>query len=109
MTDYTALREAAALLDEHAASVRMTHTIGPAYNDWTGESEAKADHDRHTTLATSLRAMDAELDALREDAERYRWLRSRLPGAAYRIAGVIYSEGGEGVDAAIDAKRKETP
>lgn len=40
---------------------------------------------------------------LRRDAERYRWLRNRLPGSAYRIAGVIYSEGGAGVDAAVDA------
>lgn len=40
-----------------------------------------------------------------EDAARYRWLRGRLPGAAYRIAGVIYSEGGAGVDAAVDAAR----
>ena len=37
-------------------------------------------------------------DALRADAERYLWLRSRLPGSAYRIAGVLYSEGGAGVD-----------
>lgn len=44
-----------------------------------------------------------EVEALRKDAERYRWLRGRLPGSAYRIAGVIYSEGGPGVDAAIDA------
>ena len=41
--------------------------------------------------------------AAEADAERYRWLRSRLPGAAYRVAGVIYSEGGPGVDAGIDA------
>jgi hypothetical protein len=40
---------------------------------------------------------------VQRDAERYRWLRARLPGSAYRIAGVIYSEGGAGVDAAIDA------
>lgn len=45
----------------------------------------------------------AEIGRLRADAERYRWLRNRLPGSAYRIAGVIYSEGGAGVDAAIDA------
>lgn len=44
-----------------------------------------------------------EADAVRKDAERYRWLRGRLPGSAYRIAGVIYSEGGDGVDAAVDA------
>ena len=42
-------------------------------------------------------------EACRKDAERYRWLRGRLPGSAYRIAGVIYSEGGHGVDVAIDA------
>lgn len=44
----------------------------------------------------------AHIEALRVDAGRYRWLRGRLPGSAYRIAGVIYSEGGAGVDAAID-------
>ena len=44
-----------------------------------------------------------ELDALRKDAERYRWLRARIPGGTYRVMGVIYSEGGPGVDAAIDA------
>ena len=49
-----------------------------------------------------LMALIAELEA---DAERYRWLRSRVPGGAYRIMGVIYSEGGAGVDAAIDAAR----
>jgi len=48
-------------------------------------------------------ALAAENERLRKDAERYQWLRSRLPGSLYRIAGVIYSEGGEGVDAAIDA------
>lgn len=41
--------------------------------------------------------------AFERDAERYRWLRSRLPGAAYRVAGIIYSEGRERVDAGIDA------
>lgn len=46
-----------------------------------------------------------EVEALRADAERYRWLRSRIPGSDYRIMGVIYSEGGAGVDAAIDAAR----
>ena len=53
----------------------------------------------HTEL-TELRAKLAEAEA---DAARYRWLRSRIPGATYRIMGVIYSEGGSGVDVAIDA------
>ncbi len=37
------------------------------------------------------------------DVERYQWLRSRVPGGTYRVIGVIYSDGGAGVDAAIDA------
>ena len=44
-----------------------------------------------------------QIRRMAKDAERYRWLRVRLPGSAYRIAGVIYSEGGQGVDVAIDA------
>ncbi len=44
-----------------------------------------------------------QIRRMARDAERYRWLRGRLPGSAYRIAGVIYSEGGDGVDAAVDA------
>ena len=51
-------------------------------------------------------SLRAELSAYREDAERYRWLRNRIPGSAYRIAGIIYSEGGVGVDAGIDKARK---
>lgn len=55
-----------------------------------------------TAMTTELRQLRAECQALRVDAVRYRWLRGRLPGSAYRIAGVIYSEGGSGVDTAID-------
>ena len=53
--------------------------------------------------ATTITRLTAERDAALRDAERYRWLRGRVPGGAYRIMGVIYSEGGAGVDAAIDA------
>jgi hypothetical protein len=49
------------------------------------------------------------LEAVLKDAGRYRWLRSRLPGSAYRVAGLIYSEGGQAIDTAIDAAMsKET-
>ena len=48
-------------------------------------------------------ALLVELDDARLDAKRYQWLRSRVPGSDYRIMGVVYSEGGSGVDAAIDA------
>ena len=47
-----------------------------------------------------------QIAAREADAERYTWLRSRVPGGTYRIMGVIYSEGGAGVDAAIDAARE---
>jgi len=53
--------------------------------------------------AADFNAAHAERERLRKDAERYRWLRSRIPGSTYRIMGVIYSEGGAGVDAAVDA------
>ena len=51
----------------------------------------------------TVTALQAEIEALRKDAERYKWLRSRMPGAAYRVEGIIYSQGGSGVDAGIDA------
>ena len=56
-----------------------------------------------TAEIESLRSRLAETEALRKDAERYRWLRPRLSGSAFRGAGVFYSEGGPGIDAAIDA------
>lgn len=55
-------------------------------------------------------ALQAEIESMRKDVERYRWLRSRMPGAAYRVEGIIYSQGGSGVDAGIDtaiAKEKQ--
>lgn len=55
------------------------------------------------SLSAERDQLRAEVEALRKDAERYRWLRGRLPGSPYRIAGVIYSEGGNSVDAVIDA------
>lgn len=51
----------------------------------------------------TITALQAEIEALRKDVERYRWLRSRMPGAAYRVEGIIYSQGGSGVDAGVDA------
>jgi hypothetical protein len=51
----------------------------------------------------TITALQAEIEAMRKDAERYAWLRSRMPGAAYRVEGIIYSQGGSGVDAGIDA------
>ena len=45
----------------------------------------------------------AQLAERGRDVERYRWLRARKPGGKYRIAGLIYSDGDEHFDAAIDA------
>lgn len=56
--------------------------------------------------ADELDRLTARVAELEKDAERYRWLRNRIPGSAYRIAGIIYSEGGVGVDAGIDKARK---
>ncbi|MBD1554687.1 ead/Ea22-like family protein [Pseudomonas typographi] len=66
--------------------------------DWFRDQISLEEH-----IASERRQLRAENEGLRKDAERYRWLRGRVPGSAYRVAGVIYSEGGDGVDAAIDA------
>lgn len=50
-----------------------------------------------------VKAMRAQLAERGRDVERYRWLRARKPGGKYRIAGLIYSDGDEHFDAAIDA------
>jgi len=62
---------------------------------------------------------DAEIARLREDAERYRWLRPRLDGFDVDICknglGVVFRFPentrvgvGDSLDAAIDAARKDT-
>ena len=70
--------------------------------NWRGQRDANMEFIAAANPATILSLLD-ELEACRKDAARYRWLRGRLPGAAYRVAGVIYSEGGQGVDQSIDA------
>jgi hypothetical protein len=53
--------------------------------------------------AELLRTQAARIAELEKIEVRYNWLRSRVPGGTYRVMGIIYSEGGEGVDAGIDA------
>lgn len=70
------------------------------------ESPSISNSHKFRELISDSRVIGSLLERLEEaekDAARYRWLRSRVPGSAYRIAGVIYSEGSSGVDAAIDA------
>ena len=97
--------------DELAALRRWKSTHSPRLEALQGlkdraQLDAYLGAEARTSLASEREAnaiLTAELEALRKDAERYRWLRSRIPGSTYRIMGVIYSEGGAGVDAAIDA------
>ena len=65
------------------------------------------DIERHIAMASDLATenerLRAELEECKQDAERYRWLKPRVSGRDYRNMGVIYGDGGEGIDEAIDA------
>jgi HD superfamily phosphodiesterase len=73
----------------------------------------------HAYATAATAALRAELDALRRDAERYRWLRERLLAADFDYNGegvealVFELPGNTAVsadcDANIDAAMKETP
>ena len=52
--------------------------------------------------AARITELEAQLADAQKDAARYQWLRSRVAGGDYRVMGIIYSEGGECVDAGID-------
>jgi len=60
-------------------------------------------NDKAVRVARTVLAIIAERAELKRDAERYRWLRRREPGGAYRITGIIYSNGESAVDTVIDA------
>ncbi len=52
----------------------------------------------------------AEVEALRKDAERYRWLRQRIAVSQLRVLGVECSNTLDGVDAGIDSSMgKDNP
>lgn len=57
--------------------------------------------------ALMLRQLLAEVDALREDAERYRWLRDEHIGDDPESINLDRAPGQRGLDAAIDAARKK--
>lgn len=74
------------------------------YKVWQHREAQLADANQAARWESDLASQAlADLEPYRKDAERYQWLRGRIPGSAYRVAGIIYSEGGEGVDAAVDA------
>ena len=91
---------------KHSAFATMA---GRADIPWDASDESRqAFNDAEYIAAANpdtIRTLLAALDEAQQDAARYQWLRSRVPGGTYRIMGVIYSEGGCGVDAAIDAAR----
>ena len=52
------------------------------------EQASQADNPGKEGYAEKRRALLAyvrELESYKQDAERYRWLRNRIPGSAYRI------------------------
>lgn len=71
-------------------------------------------HDTFASLERRLRESEAEVAALREDAERYRWLREPQDHFAVEVedqnengyTSVFYAIVREELDAAIDAARK---
>lgn len=78
-------------------------------------AELKAENDKlkiTAECADNYSAMfeeaSEEIESLRKDAERYRWLRSRTAGSSYRVSGIVYSEGSYGVDAGIDEAMTNT-
>ena len=100
----------AELATEHKRQSAMRTLIASLEGQLMHYRSKQAEADEAVRTLDSERAanatLTAELAECKEDAERYRWLRNRIPGSAYRIAGIIYSEGGAGVDAGIDAARK---
>ena len=77
---------------------------------------AERDHavEQAATNADEVLALRAERDALREDAERYRWLRDQIyidPKMLILRINNVFLRGPlpEALDAAIDAARKATP
>lgn len=77
-------------------------------------------HDTIERLQADLAARDKTIETLREDAERYRWLKSQPMTDGWALVsleimdinedgptGVFYSHDGADLDAAIDAARSE--
>jgi hypothetical protein len=90
------------------------------YDDWADKSlfrpstvmeDVPDGWDRCRELERELAAAKAERDALRADAERYRWLRVRHPGHRLEVrywTGTWWEVVEQAnLDAAIDAARKD--
>jgi hypothetical protein len=74
--------------------------------------QQQSDADFITQLASKLAGAEAEVIRLRDDAERYRWIKqapSKVPDlpASFYFYGLRYPCKAESLDAAIDAARKK--
>lgn len=64
MNTINLLENAAALLDGEAMALRLAHTSGPDFNDWTGEEQAKREHDDMKSTSEQLYALAQKMSAL---------------------------------------------
>jgi hypothetical protein len=106
MSDYDALEKRLLFYDWHYTTCQKNVIGGSAHCDcWVGKTS--------TLVVAAIRDLRAERDALKKDAERYRWLRDHqeLPagtgelrhGAYLAALKIAVDMHGDKWDAAIDA------
>ena len=104
-----ALRDRLAAPEQtHPGYVIGSHWLETAYSRiCAGEAEAEVLRDiglvREEAFMTGVAHLKAENEALRRDAERYRWLRYEAPPDIGDMASVMDSHDPSELDAAIDA------
>lgn len=101
-----ALRKSLALVQQHHATAwNRGHTMGMAANRQIAREAQEAvarDAWGNTQLTEALLAAEAECEAVRADAERYRWLRDIATDADWMF---VRETPVKETDAAIDAAR----
>ena len=70
-----------------------------------GDDEVVALNDWGCQMVDATRALCAEVEALRKDAERYRWLKANVSGGSLGVPGGWIDTITAEWDAAIDAAR----
>jgi hypothetical protein len=67
----------------------------------------------HCHIPECIKAQRDELrdkvEALRKDAERYRWIREPIAGREFFVSNLILANADDYLDAAIDAAMKDAP
>ena len=90
----------------------------PTYPQWSHSNEfeaftgAQMEWYAEQVVAAAIKQVEAERDALREDAERYRWLKDKcvVNTTDFGDLGIKFDcdlEHWDNVDAAIDTARRE--